>query len=160
MCTVCAPDVSTTLPERLPIEARGGGLSVSSSLSDPPAGTSTVAGAARPGAATVHVPPPPPASLSSSERVSECAGRTRPKETPEGSAKRPGASAACTSIMPPPAASTLVGWRCALSLKTGRAVSTSADLICAGVHAGWRWRSSAAAPATPGDAMLVPDQVP
>ena len=62
--------------------------------------------------------------------------------------------------MPPPAASTLVGCLCAVSLKTGRAVSTSADLICAGVHSGWRWRSSAAAPATAGEAMLVPDQVP
>ena len=62
--------------------------------------------------------------------------------------------------MPPPAASTLVGCLCAVSLKTGRAVSTSADLICAGVQPGWRWCSSAAAPATAGDAMLVPDQVP
>ena len=29
-----------------------------------------------------------------------------------------------------------------------------------GVHVGWRWRRSAAAPATAGEAMLVPDQVP
>ena len=48
----------------------------------------------------------------------------------------PAGSAACTSIIPPPAASTLVGCLCAVSLKTGRAVSTSADLICAGVQVG------------------------
>ena len=32
----------------------------------------------------------------------------------------------------------------------------SADLICATVHVGWACRRSAAAPATCGEAMLVP----
>ena len=39
---------------------------------------------------------------------------------------------------------------------TGFPVRTSADLICATVQSGWRWRRSAAAPATCGEAMLVP----
>ena len=119
MCSVRTPDVSTTLPERLPIELRGGGRNASSSVCEPPAGMSSVAGASRPGELTDHVPASPPASLSSSDRVSACAGRRSPNETPDGDANRPGASAACTSIMPPPAASTLVGFLCAVSLKTG-----------------------------------------
>src|SRR4051812_10727163 len=39
---------------------------------------------------------------------------------------------------------------------TGDPVCTSADLICSTVQVGWRWRRSAAAPATCGEAMLVP----
>ena len=158
---MCVPELSTTLPERLPFELRPGGLSVelagSASRRRAP---SSEAGASRPGALTDQVPAPPPASLSTIVRVSLCPARSRPNETPAGAAKSPGASAACTSIMPPPCASTLVGCWCFVSLKTGRPVSTSADLICAGVQVGWRSRSSAAAPATAGVAMLVPDQVP
>ena len=40
----------------------------------------------------------------------------------------------------------------------GSPVDSSADLICAAVQAGWRCFRSAAAPATCGDAMLVPLQ--
>ena len=72
------------LPERLPIELRGGGLSESSSVCAPPAGTSIVAGASRPGALTVQVPAPPPASLSSSERVSRVAGPQEPERDAGG----------------------------------------------------------------------------
>src|SRR5581483_1726385 len=39
---------------------------------------------------------------------------------------------------------------------TGSAVDSSADLICSTVHVGWRCMRTAAAPATCGDAMLVP----
>src|SRR5215217_2183077 len=47
-------------------------------------------------------------------------------------------------------------------LGTGAAASTvavcaSEDFTCATVQLGWRWTSSAAAPATCGDAMLVPE---
>ena len=44
-------------------------------------------------------------------------------------------------------------------VRTGLPVCTSADLICAGVHVGCRSFSSAAAPATCGEAMLVPSQL-
>src|SRR5918992_5737369 len=42
--------------------------------------------------------------------------------------------------------------------KAGEAVSASADLTCATVQVGCRWVSSAAAPATWGAAMLVPEK--
>src|SRR6266511_4576958 len=45
-----------------------------------------------------------------------------------------------------------------LLVYTGRPVWTSADLTSATVQPGWRWRSSAAPPATCGAAMLVPSQ--
>ena len=38
----------------------------------------------------------------------------------------------------------------------GAPVCTSADVIWSTVQPGWRWRSSAAPPATCGEAMLVP----
>jgi hypothetical protein len=41
----------------------------------------------------------------------------------------------------------------------GRAVDASADFVCATVQVGWRWPSKAAAPATCGAAMLVPEKV-
>ena len=68
---MCVPDVSTTLPERLPTEARQAALQLSASVCAPPAGTSIVAGASRPGALTVQAPPPPPASLRSTDCDSE-----------------------------------------------------------------------------------------
>ena len=43
---------------------------------------------------------------------------------------------------------------------TGSPVCVSADLICGTVQSGWRSLSSAAAPETPGVAMLVPLSVP
>ena len=61
------------------------------------------------------------------------------------------------SIRPPPRAST-PGSREAVkgSLTTRAAVLTRADLTSAGDQSGWSWRSTAAAPATWGVAMLVP----
>ena len=56
--------------------------------------------------------------------------------------------------MPPP--SRVLGTSRLLAFSTGSPVSSSADFTCATVHVGWRSLSSAAAPATCGDAMLVP----
>src|SRR2546422_5622628 len=57
-------------------------------------------------------------------------------------------------MRPPP--SWVVGTSCPLESTTGCPVSTSADLSCAVVQSGWRSLSSAAEPATWGEAMLVP----
>src|SRR5919206_3455529 len=55
-------------------------------------------------------------------------------------------------MRPPPSRSGLTS----RLTRTGAPVVTSADLSCATVHDGWRSLSSAIAPATCGDAMLVP----
>src|SRR5207244_5191913 len=56
-------------------------------------------------------------------------------------------------MRPPPSRSGLTS---AVSMRTGTPVRTSADLICAGVQLGCRWRRTATAPATWGADMLVP----
>src|SRR5512135_1678419 len=58
-------------------------------------------------------------------------------------------------MRPPPSRVVGTSPRCDAS-RTGRPVDSSADLICATVQLGCRSRSSAAAPATCGAAMLVP----
>ncbi len=45
------------------------------------------------------------------------------------------------------------------SANAGPAVDISADLTCCGVQLGWRWRRSAAAPATCGAEKLVPAEI-
>ena len=114
-------------------------------LSSP--GTVTVRGVAKI-PLTVHVPAPPPASVSLTTTSGFCPERTSPNETAVGSAKSSGVSARPTAIRPPPVRSGPLG--------SGDPVVTSADFSCAGVHAGWRLRRSATAPATCGEAMLVP----
>ena len=111
---------------------------------------------------TCHMPAPPPASVmrTRSARLSLPLVTSRSwNDSDAGSvntcglsarragrrARRPRASPA-----PPPCARCLP--------QAGPAVDTSADLTCCGVHAGWSWRSSAAAPATCGAAMLVPSK--
>jgi hypothetical protein len=81
-----------------------------------------------------------------------------PKDTETGAAKMRGSSAATTFARPPPASVTGAGTVRALSAHAVPAVFTSADLSCAGVHAGWRWSRRATAPATCGVAMLVPSK--
>src|SRR5579859_787070 len=65
-------------------------------------------------------------------------------------------------MRPPPSRDVGTSLRSVAS-RTGLPVSSSADLICWTLQSGWRWRNSAAPPATCGAAMLVPlncDQVP
>jgi hypothetical protein len=70
----------------------------------------------------------------------------------------PGLPAAARSMRPAPRWSTPAGTEWAVSRNTSVvAVVISADFTCAGDQSGWRSRSSAAAPATCGVAMLVPD---
>src|SRR5205085_7483186 len=118
-------------------------------------GTDTVAGGL-PGctsAATDHVSAPPPASVNVTVRVPPLTGNA----SDDGAAKKSGLSAFARSIIPPP--SRVVGTSDA-PLRIGAPVVTSADLICAGVHVGWRCFRSAAPPATCGAAMLVPFSTP
>ena len=103
---------------------------------------------------TVQVPVPPPASVSAIDRVALVPTRNSPSERLVGEAKISGALATGMSIMPPP--SRVVGASVVPATCTGVPVRTSADFTCAGVQSGWRWRRSAAAPATCGAAMLVP----
>ena len=63
-------------------------------------------------------------------------------------------------MRPPPSRVTGTSLELFALTKTGAPVETSADLICATVQVGWRWRRSAATPATCGEAMLVPLSVP
>ena len=106
---------------------------------------------------TVHGAEPPPASVTETVFAEVEPDLRSPNERPAGSVKISGLSARGRSIRPPPsrvARTSLVvpeAW-------TGSPVDSSADLICATVHAGWRWCSTAAAPATCGVAMLVPLQ--
>jgi hypothetical protein len=106
---------------------------------------------------TDHVPAPPPASASATEAVAPVPGALRPKESETGVARTSGWSARGRSMTPAPprggAAGTLG------DSNTGFAVPTSAALTCSGVQFGWRWSSSAAPPATCGEAMLVPENV-
>ena len=70
-------------------------------------------------------------------------------------------TAALPETAPPPPRSRT--GRTSPELSTSLPDCASADFSCAGVQAGWRWSRRAAAPATCGEAMLVPlkdDQVP
>lgn len=58
-----------------------------------------------------------------------------------------------TSRTPPPV------WSAPATLPPVRAEETRAALICCAVQSGWAWRTTAAAPATCGVAMEVPDIV-
>src|SRR5213076_530800 len=105
---------------------------------------------------TVHAAGPPPASETASCLVVDVPRRTSPKERPLGLVKTSGLSAWTRSIRPPPSrvdGTSVVPEEC-----TASPVDSSADLICATVQPGWRCLSTAAAPATCGDAMLVPLQ--
>src|SRR5262249_37183336 len=84
-------------------------------------------------------------------------GGTMPNDRAVGAANRSGTSARGMSAMPPP--SRVAGASFAPTL-AGSPVCTSADLIWSTVHVGCRCLSSAAAPAIPGEAMLVPSSVP
>src|SRR5579864_9184002 len=57
-------------------------------------------------------------------------------------------------MRPPP--SRVAGTSVVPVTRTGSPVDSSADLISSTVHVGWRCMRTAAAPATCGDAMLVP----
>ena len=135
---VRAPDVRTMLPERLPTDVpRRRPQRELERLRLRPAGTSIVAGASRPGALTDQVPPPPPASLELDRlRRPACpaarARTRRPRARRTGRERRRPARRSCRR----PRRARSSGACAPVSLKTGRAVSTSADLICAGVHVG------------------------
>ncbi len=98
---------------------------------------------------TVHSPEPPPASVRWTTAVGFVPARTSPNETLLGSANRSGASARATLTRPPPT-------RSGTFVPVGVPVVTIAERSCAGVHVGWRFRSSATTPLTCGAAMLVP----
>ena len=108
---------------------------------------------------TDHGPAPPPASVSSTCCVGLHPARRRPNESATGLAKTSGVSARGRLTTPPPARDVDGSTRFRWSANAPSPVSASADLTCAGVQVGWRCRSSAAAPATCGAAMLVPDSV-
>src|SRR6185437_6208142 len=75
-----------------------------------------------------------------------------------GSVNTSGFVALGRSTSPPPPSVTGASSVRAVSPHAGPAVETSADLTCCGVHAGWSWSRSAAAPATWGADMLVPSK--
>ena len=79
--------------------------------------------------------------------------RTISRRRRRPAAKTSGRSAGTRLIRPPPSR---IGDTSFVPFVTGAPVRTSADLICATVHVGWRCRRSAAPPATWGAAMLVP----
>ena len=83
-------------------------------------------------------------------------GRTRARP---GAAKTSGLSARGRLMTPPPARTVVSSETLRSSVQAVSPVSASADFTCAGVHVGWRWRSSATPPATCGAAMLVPESV-
>ena len=152
-----SPLRSTTNPVRSASAASG--ATATSTWSVP--GTSTVGGTETVARTdrwrrtlAVHVPTPPPASSSVTALVVTAPSASRPSERPVGRAVRSGASAAATSTSPAPPR---IGSAALSPSSTGRAVVTSADFTCATVQLGWRCRSSAAAPATCGAAMLVPE---
>src|SRR5437764_6348500 len=108
---------------------------------------------------TVHVPAPSPAS----DIVISCEVRCAPLETSIrwnesdcGTVNTLGSSAARTFARPEPSRSTDASWVLAVSCHAAPAVDISADLTSTALHVGWRWRSSAAAPATCGVAIDVP----
>ena len=121
-------------------------------------GTVTVTPASRDCFATAaaHAPAPPPASASVTLREALRPRRSRPNDRSAGAAKTFGSSALGRSITPPPSRTVDASVVRLSSVNAGSPVRTSADLICSTVHLGWRSRSSAAAPATCGAAMLVP----
>ena len=154
-----APRVSTTKPES---SAAGADAVVTVTGSVP--GTVTVAGAETAGAppfcrstVTAQVPAPPPASESTTGSVCVAVAGTRPNERVVGAVKTSGRSARARLTTPPPSRVACASTERASSAKARSPVLASADFTCAGVHAGWRWRRSATAPATCGAAMLVPD---
>src|SRR6476619_4371800 len=69
-----------------------------------------------------------------------------------------GLSAVETLTSPAPWTITDASCVCAVSPNDGPAVDISADFICCGVHDGWRWTRSAAAPAMCGAEKLVPSR--
>ena len=106
--------------------------------------------------AAVQAPAPPPASASATSREALRPRRSRPNDRSAGAEKSFGSSAFGRSITPPPSRMVDASLVRFSSVNAGSPVRTRADLICATVHVGWRSRSSAAAPATCGAAMLVP----
>src|SRR4029453_540388 len=63
-------------------------------------------------------------------------------------------------MKPAPSRATDASLERAPSSCAGRAVDARADFVCATVQVGWRWPSKAAAPATGGAAMLLPQKPP
>lgn len=106
---------------------------------------------------TDQCPAPPPASATVTVRLATASDATRPKEMDVGVGRIAGVSAAATSTRPAPAR---VGPARPSPVVTDLAVTVRAALTCSGVQSGWRCRSSAAAPATCGAAMLVPEESP
>ena len=100
-----------------------------------------------------------PASRSSTVTLCDDGARTRPKFALASFDRSGVASAAVTSIRPEPTTSGIATTVRAGLAYAGLAVSSSAERTSAGVQRGWRWSSSAAAPATAGEAMLVPSQI-
>ena len=76
-----------------------------------------------------------------------------------GAAKTSGLSARGRFTTPPPARTVASSESFRSLLHAASPVNASADFTWAGVHAGWRCRRSATAPATCGAAMLVPESV-
>src|SRR5688500_17409738 len=153
------PRWSTTKPVR---SASAAVCCASASTARPP-GTVTLGGTvsftppAAPGrrTETAHEPAPPPASVRSTVARRLEPTRSRPSDRVDGDAKRRGSFASGASTMPPPS-------RVAAASKSfaeqaaGVPVGTRAEVLCSTVQAGWRCTSSAATPATWGEAMLVP----
>ena len=107
-----------------------------------------------PDARALHCPVPPPESERVTVRVAVVPRLRSPNESAVGCAKTSGWSATGSEMRPPPSRSGLTS--IPEAVRIGAPVRTSADLTCAGVHVGCRCSSTAAAPATCGDDMLVP----
>ena len=151
------PRSRTTKPVCSPSSAPAEAETCTETLPGTPTDEGAVTAAPRPGVCssieTDHSPAPPPASARSIVSVMSRgppATSTNPKPRLCGEAKTSGAMAAGRSISPPP-------WR-VLGTPRSRPLRTSADFTCSGVHSGCSSSSSAAAPATCGVAMLVPER--
>ncbi len=143
------PDASPSPVPVVTLRVSGPGIVVCSGVE-----TAVPVGALAETTATSQRPEPPPRSSSVTVVDVPTAGPTSPSETELGRATTTGTSAEGSWTRPAP---TRVGGSTPPPAGTARAVPTSAALISAGDHSGWRWRSSAAPPATCGDAMLVPE---
>jgi hypothetical protein len=105
---------------------------------------------------TRQEPAPPPASESATRSEALRVRRSSPNDRLVGWVKSSGWSARGSQIIPPPSR---VGGASRFALpKTAFPVETSADCTWATVQPGWRCRNTAAAPATCGEAMLVPSR--
>ena len=149
-------------PWRFPSRAPAGRVSVTGRRTAPPAGTSTVAGAERPGADTVHVPAPLPASRSSTPTVRVAGARTRPKLALAWGESSGDASAAVTSIRPEPtdSGSASTAWRGAGVGRARRQLERRADVSGSPQRMALVQQRGCAGNGRRGHARPVPDRVP